>query len=189
MPVAYRPHRRAGRDRERRGRWPRDEPVGPAILLGGDRGAVTVEAALALVSLVAVMAVAVCAVAAASAHLRCLDAAREAARLVARGEPERARSVAAAIAPGRARMVVTVVGDEVQVDVSTAVVPGLPGLTLDARAVGVLEPAALTGPDGVSHPVRGAPSDFTSAASRPPATDEFDVPHRATGHPSPEGPG
>ncbi|MDQ2710480.1 MAG: pilus assembly protein TadE [Actinomycetota bacterium] len=114
-----------------------------ARLLGDDRGAVTVEAALALCSLVAVMALVVASVAAASAHLRCLDAAREAARLVARGESDRAREVAAVVAPRGARVQVRVAGDQVEVEVSVAVVPGVPGLSLAAGAVAVLEPAAL----------------------------------------------
>lgn len=140
-------------------------------LLGDDRGAVTVEAALALCSLVAVMAFAVAAMAGASAHLRCLDAAREAARLVARGEPDRARELAAAVAPRGAQVRIQLDGDQVQVDVSTAVVPGVPGLSLDARAVGLLEPAALLtsggspdnpdpdNPDPASGPVDGAIDD------------------------------
>lgn len=123
----------------------------------GDRGAVTVEAALALCSLVAVMVLVVASVAAAAAHLRCLDAAREAARLVARGEPERAREVAAIIAPRNAVIEVRVRADEVEVRVSAAAVPGLPVPPLTATALGVLEPAALvsTGPSAGAPPPPG----------------------------------
>jgi hypothetical protein len=98
---------------------------------------------LALCSLVAVMVLVVAAVAAASAHLRCLDAAREAARLIARGDTDRAGTVAALIAPRDAVVRTSVSGDQVEVQVSAAVVPGLPGLSLRATAIGVLEPAAL----------------------------------------------
>lgn len=147
MPGTHRPGRRDPTGRTPRRPSARDPAAATAptvrTVLGGDRGAVTVEAALALCSLVAVMVLAVAAVAGASAHLRCLDAAREAARLVARGEPDRAREAATEIAPRGAKIAIAVAGDQVQVDVSTAVVPGLPGLSLDSRAVGVLEPAAL----------------------------------------------
>jgi Flp pilus assembly protein TadG len=126
------------------------------LVLSGDRGAVTVEAALALCSLVLVLALAVAAVSAAGAQLRCMDAARETARLVARGEPERARQVGELIAPGGARTEIRVVGDEVSVEVSSDIV-GLPGLTVSARAVGVLEPGVLGGAlDGGSSVEGGA---------------------------------
>lgn len=116
-----------------------------------DRGAVTVEAALALCSLVLVLALAIGTVAVTSARLRCLDAARETARLVARGEPERGREVGEAIAPTSARVEVKVVGDEVMVDVVSDAA-GLPGLTITGRAVGVLEPGALLNP---AAPIQG----------------------------------
>jgi hypothetical protein len=98
---------------------------------------------MALCSLVLVLALAVGAVAAASAQLRCIDAAREAARLVARGEPDRARRAAESIAPGGARVDIQVVGDEVTVEVSTGGAGGIPGLTVAGRALGLLEPAAV----------------------------------------------
>jgi hypothetical protein len=118
---------------------------------------VTVEAALALCSLVLVLALAVGAVAAAGAQLRCLDAAREAARLVARGDPDRARQAAAVIAPGSARVEIRVVGDEVTVEVSGRGVGRLPGLTVSGRAVGVLEPGALPGGPSDGEPVGAGP--------------------------------
>jgi Flp pilus assembly protein TadG len=112
-------------------------------MIGDDRGAVTVEAALALCSLVAVMVMVIAAVSAASAHLRCLDAAREAARLVSRGEPQRAREIADAVAPRGSTVDVTVTGDEVHVRVTASAVPGVPGLSLVGVAVAVMEPAAF----------------------------------------------
>jgi hypothetical protein len=100
---------------------------------------------------VLVLVMAVGAVAAVGAQLRCLDAAREAARLVARAEPDRARQAAGAIAPGGALVDIRIAGDEVTVEVSSGVVGRLPGLTVSGRAVGVLEPGALLGglPEGV----------------------------------------
>jgi Flp pilus assembly protein TadG len=107
----------------------------------GDRGAVTVEAALALCSLVAVLALMLAAVSAVAAQLRCVDAAREAARLTARGEPDRAEQLARRIAPRGATIAVTVNGDDVLARVSANPVAGLlPGLEVGAEAAAVMEP-------------------------------------------------
>jgi hypothetical protein len=96
-------------------------------------------------------------VAAVGAQLRCLDAAREAARLVARGEPDRARQAAGAIAPGTSLVDIRISGDEVTVEVSAGAVWGLPGLTVSGRAVGVLEPGALLGGLSDGEPAVPAP--------------------------------
>ena len=169
------PHRPPARD-------PASVPA-PTVetVLGGDRGAVTAEAALALCSLVAVMTLVVAAVAGACAHLRCLDAAREGARLVARGEPDRAREAAAVIAPRGARIAIAVAGDQVRVDVSTPTVPGLPGLTFDAHAVGVLEPAALPASAGPARPFAGAPDTAVEAGDT--SLGRSDEPTADTGRP------
>jgi hypothetical protein len=106
-----------------------------------DRGSVTVEAALALCSLAVFLALAVGAIAAAGASVRCIDAAREAARLTARGEPERGHAVAAQLAPTGARVSVAHEGDLVVAEVSTAVLHPLP-LRVGGRAVAALEPGA-----------------------------------------------
>lgn len=99
------------------------------------------EAALALVSLVAVVVLAVGAVLSAAGQLQCIDAAREAARLAARGEPQRAREVAARLAPDRAQIDVTVHGDEVRVEVDAGLFDGrLGALRTRGRAVAILEP-------------------------------------------------
>ncbi|MPZ82058.1 MAG: pilus assembly protein [Actinophytocola sp.] len=111
--------------------------------LDRDGGAVTVEAAIALAGFVAVLTLALGAISAAIDQLRCIDAAREAARLVARGEPDRARAVAEEIAPGNAAIAITVEDDTIQVDVRAAPVNGLlPGLDLHAEAYAIAEPAA-----------------------------------------------
>ena len=110
----------------------------------GDRGSVTVEAALALCSLVAVLALVLAAVSAVAAQLRCIDAAREAARLTARGEPARAEDIARRIAPRGAVVAVTVRGDEVTARVSANPAAGLlPGVNVGAAAAAVLEPGPL----------------------------------------------
>jgi Flp pilus assembly protein TadG len=108
-----------------------------------DRGTVTVEAALALCSLVVVLALVLSAVSAVAAQLRCVDAAREAARLTARGEPDRAEDLARRIAPPGAVVAVTVQGDEVTARVSADPVAGLlPGIEVGAEAVALLEPGS-----------------------------------------------
>src|SRR5947209_20170089 len=91
----------------------------------GDRGSVTVEAALALCSLVVVLALVLAAVSAVAAQLRCIDAAREAARLTARGEQGRAEEVARRIAPRGAVVALPVHGGEGHAPGSATPAPGL----------------------------------------------------------------
>ncbi|MGI9062564.1 MAG: TadE family type IV pilus minor pilin [Pseudonocardiaceae bacterium] len=101
----------------------------------------TVEAALALSSLVLVFAVALAGVSAVAAQLRCIDAAREAARLAARGEQDSAESVARRLAPGGAIVRIEVRGEEVVASVSADPVGGLlPGVDVGAEAVALREP-------------------------------------------------
>jgi hypothetical protein len=113
-----------------------------------DRGAVTVEAALALCSLAVFLAVAIGAIAAVTAAVRCTDAARELARLAARGEPDRGREIAAAIAPADAEVVLTAGGTTadatVVAEVSARPVPVLP-LRVGGRAVAAVEPGVVAG--------------------------------------------
>ena len=87
------------------------------------------------------LAVAVGAVASVAASVRCIDAAREFARLAARGEPDRGREIAARLAPSGARIDLVVRGDEVLVEVTVAAVPPLP-LRVGGHAAAVLEPGA-----------------------------------------------
>ena len=108
----------------------------------------TVEAAIALGTLVAVTLAAVGAVLAVVAAVRCIDAAREAARLAARGEQARARVVAAELAPPGSSIELVVEGDDVRVEIGTAPVRLLP-LRVSGRARAVLEPGA-SGGDGPS---------------------------------------
>jgi Flp pilus assembly protein TadG len=109
-----------------------------------DQGTVTVEAALALCSLVVVLSLVLGAVSAVTAQLRCVDAAREAARLAARGEQDRAEKLARQVAPAGAVVAVTVHGDEITARVSVNAVAGLlPGIEVRAEAAAVMEPAVL----------------------------------------------
>ena len=103
-----------------------------------DRGAVTVEAAIALGMLVTFLALALFALAAMAAQVRCVDAARELARLAARGEPERGRVVAAQLAPDGARLELVRTGDTIASEVSAQLVAPLP-LRIAGRAVAAVE--------------------------------------------------
>lgn len=106
-----------------------------------DSGAVTVEAAIALGAFVLVLAIALGAIASVTDQLRCTDAAREAARLTARGDSERGRVAAERIAPSGARVTITVRGDTVEVQVHAEPVNGLlPGVRLHGEAFAVAEP-------------------------------------------------
>jgi hypothetical protein len=107
----------------------------------GDRGAVTVEAALALCSLAVFLVVAVGAIAAAGGSIRCVDAARELARLAARGEADRGRTVATQLAPSGARLALRAEGDLVVAEVTADVLHPLP-VRIGSRAVAALEPGA-----------------------------------------------
>jgi hypothetical protein len=120
-------------------RRPATVPTTPAD--DRDRGAVTIEAALALCTLAVFLAVAVGAIAAAGGSIRCVDAARELARLAARGEADRGRAVAIQLAPSGARLALHAEGDLVVAEVSADVLHPLP-VRIGSRAVAVLEPGA-----------------------------------------------
>jgi len=110
-----------------------------------DRGAVTVEAAIALPALVVVFCLILSGVAAVVGQLQCTDAAREAARLVTRGERPLAEEAVRSIAPSGSRLAVRGEGDTVTVEVLAEPLGGmLPGLHLRAEAYGVLEPGEVT---------------------------------------------
>lgn len=68
--------------------------------LGDDRGAVVAEFAVALPAIVLVVLLGAAALATASRQVRIEDAAADAARLAARGEPDRIRGFVEASVPG-----------------------------------------------------------------------------------------
>ena len=111
-----------------------------------DGGMATVEVAVVLPALVLLVAVGISAVSAVTGQLRCVDAAREAARAAARGEPARqVQAEAVRAAPAGARVTVRVVGDEVVVVVSARhhpLVSVLPAIPVSGTAVGLREPGA-----------------------------------------------
>ncbi|WP_378736358.1 TadE family type IV pilus minor pilin [Nocardia brasiliensis] len=99
----------------------------------------TVEAAIALATLVLAVVLCIGALLAASTQVRCVDAAREAARLSARGDEANAISAARRVAPPDADISVRTEGDRVIARV-TSRAPLLPLLTLRADAIAALEP-------------------------------------------------
>lgn len=122
-----------------------------------DRGAVTVEAAIALCSLLVVFGLALAGVSAVTGQLRCTDAVGSAARLIARGQWQRAEAVVAANAPAGARLMVRAEGDAVTVAVVADALSGLlPGVELRAEAYAVLEPGVEAPPRGLGASDAGA---------------------------------
>jgi hypothetical protein len=110
---------------------------------------VTAELAAALPVLVALLAVALTAVSVVAARVRLQDAAREAARAAARGDPATGLRLARESAPG-ATVEVGRGGGAVTAVVRSTVHPlgqWLPAFTVSERAVAALEPtAAAVGP-------------------------------------------
>jgi len=114
---------------------------------GGDAGYGTAETAMVLPVLARLLAVGLWAVAVAGAQVRCVDAARDAARAVARGETDATATTAAeAAAPGGAQVVVSHNGGLVTVTVSTRVGGGLGPLSaITAPTVSATATTAVEG--------------------------------------------
>jgi Flp pilus assembly protein TadG len=104
-----------------------------------DRGSVTVEAAVAIPVLLIVLGACLAGIACLVLQVRCIDAAREAARLAGRGDLTGARAAAAQLA-GEAAVDISVDAGLVQVQVSAEPLGGLlPGVTIGARSIAVVE--------------------------------------------------
>lgn len=111
-----------------------------------ERGAVTAELALGIPLLLAVTVGLVWLLAVAAGQVRVVDGAREAARGLARGDPEPiALERATTVAGGGSRVSVSYAGGEVTVTVTRSVTgPGglfdfLPAVVLEADAVAAVE--------------------------------------------------
>lgn len=91
-----------------------------------------------MAALVAVLILCMSGLTAVSMHIRCIDAAREAARLAARGDD--GSGVARNLAPDGAAVVIRREGQFIVATVS-ARSPLLPGVAVGARAVAAVEPA------------------------------------------------
>lgn len=96
------------------------------------------EAALAVASLVAILVLCMAGLTAVTMQVRCLDAAREAARLAARGD-RAAVAGAAAVAPAGAAVQVGRDGGYITARVSSRS-PLLPGIVIVGEAVSAAEP-------------------------------------------------
>jgi hypothetical protein len=107
-------------------------------------GSSTVEAALAIAALVVVLALCLAGVCAVSMQVRCVDAAREAARLAARGDERSAIDAARRIAPGGALVQLRRDGDFLVATV-TARSALLPALDIAAKGVSAAEPSPASG--------------------------------------------
>jgi hypothetical protein len=97
---------------------------------------------MALPVLVLLLAVAVTVVSAVTTQLRCVDAAREAARAAARGAPDAAAAGRRAAPPG-AQLTVESGGEQVRAVVRVRIKPfggWLPGPDVSATAVAEIEP-------------------------------------------------
>ncbi|WP_276309223.1 TadE family type IV pilus minor pilin [Nakamurella deserti] len=106
---------------------------------GADRGSVTVEAALVIPVLVLVLGACLAGISCVALQVRCIDAAREAARLAGRGDLDGARAAAVQLA-GAAAVDIAVGTRQVRVRVSAEPLGGLlPGLTIDAVSVAAVE--------------------------------------------------
>jgi hypothetical protein len=107
-----------------------------------DNGYATAEAAVVLPALMAVLGLAVGALVTVDGQLRCVDAARAAARVVARGDSDEvAGQTAREVAPSGATVRVDHRGPDVQVTVAVTMRAGrwLPGIPLEARATAEAE--------------------------------------------------
>jgi hypothetical protein len=98
-----------------------------------------VEAAFGVATLVAVLLVCLAGITAMSQQVRCIDAAREAARLAARGDERSAIAAARGIAPGGAGVQIRRDGGFVVATVSVRS-NLLPALHLSATGVAAVEP-------------------------------------------------
>ncbi|WP_327152490.1 TadE family type IV pilus minor pilin [Nocardia sp. NBC_01329] len=104
-----------------------------------ETGSVTVEAAIALGAIAVTATLCMGAVFAAVTQVRCVDAAREAARLAARGDRAVAVDAARRVAPAGAEISLRDEGDRVVALVASDT-PLIPVLELRAEAVAVKEP-------------------------------------------------
>lgn len=99
----------------------------------------TVEAALAIFALVAILVVCMAGLNAVSMQVRCVDAAREAARLAARGDDSGADRAARAVAPEGAVLRVRRSGAYVVATITSRSAL-LPGVSISADAIAAAEP-------------------------------------------------
>ena len=126
------------------GGWSGSGPRGWAGSGARSRGSVTAEFAVVMPVVALLVAAVVASAAAGITKLRCLDAARAAARLAARHEPEPVSLAAARSAgPNGAQVRLSRAGDLVRVRVTTRLrlpLPGRPTMELEGQASALVEP-------------------------------------------------
>ena len=106
-----------------------------------DDGSVTVETAFGLAGLTVVTVLLLAGLTVLTGHLRCTDAAREAARLLARGQPQEAVAAVHSMAPPGATLTVSREGNGITAEVTAQPTSGLlPAFRLEAKAYAVAEP-------------------------------------------------
>jgi len=109
--------------------------------MGDDAGGVTVEAAFAVATLVVVLVSCLAGLTAVAMQVRCVDAAREAARLAARGDERAASEAARSVGPAEAGLEIRRSDGRVVARV-VATSPLLPGIIIGAEAVAAIEPGS-----------------------------------------------
>jgi hypothetical protein len=125
-----------------------------------DRGAVTVEAAIALSAFMTVVVMVFAGVSAAIDQIRCTDASREAARLVARGEAAGATDAVARIGPGGATLTVHQHGEQIIAEVDAdGIAEILPGIDIGAQAYAIAEPTVAAGGPDEPSAIGGPPAE------------------------------
>jgi hypothetical protein len=117
----------------------------------GDHGAVTAEVAMAIPVLLATMVLGLWMAGVVIANIRCIDAARDVARAVARGEPpQTAQQLGTRTAPAGATVSVAQDGPDIHVTVAANVTPDwpllakLPPIHAQGKATIQSEPASPT---------------------------------------------
>lgn len=153
--------------------------AGPSLRKDADAGYVTAETAAVLPALAVVAVALLWVLAAGAAHIRCLDAARTAAREVARGEPDsRVAADVRAAAPRDADILITPEGGLVRAIVRVRL--ALPGPL--GRYGGAVSVAASAVAEAESALARPGPCPPPTATARPPAPTGAPMPS-----PSPAG--
>ena len=128
----------------------------------------TVEAAIALGAIVLVLGVVLAAVSGIVVRIRCVDAAGEAARLAARGDPGSARTSALRLLPAGTEVLVEPVGEDVRVRVRAPPLGGaLPGLRVGAEALAAREPQTASPLPGSDVAADAGPASAEGAADGP----------------------
>ena len=132
------------------------EREGDRVRVNDARGSVTAETAVLLPVLLVVLAATLGVLASVAAQLRCVDAARGAARVAARGDDvATVRAAAQRLAPPGASVLVRRAGDSVEVVVTARVRPFgpalsvLPSVEVQGRAVAAAEESADAGQDNL----------------------------------------